>query len=104
MPLQFIGVTQKKIFLHFSKFFFNLLLFQEAGEKCNGVVCDCKGLKGRPGTIGLIGFPGPEGTPGDSGPPGPAGRPGEWGDPGEYGEQGEKGHRVSCLKFVVPTQ
>lgn len=59
------------------------------------MVCDCRGLKGRPGNIGPKGYPGVEGSPGDLGPPGPSGRSGEWGDPGEYGEQGEKGHRVS---------
>lgn len=73
-----------------------LFSLQEPDQKCNGVVCDCKGLKGRPGAIGLPGFQGYEGPPGDFGPAGPPGRVGEWGDPGEYGEQGEKGHRV-CI-------
>lgn len=88
------------------KFSWNLQIFngplslQEPDQKCNGVVCDCKGLKGKQGTIGLPGFRGYEGPPGVLGPMGPPGRGGEWGDPGEYGGQGEKGHRVSiqiCL-------
>lgn len=82
-------------YLSINNVFLYRLFLQQADQKCNGIVCDCKGLKGRPGDIGVPGFQGYEGPAGDFGPEGPPGRPGEWGDPGEYGGPGEKGHRVS---------
>jgi hypothetical protein len=72
-------------------------------QACKGCIgtfkCDCTGIKGLPGELGIFGLRGSEGLPGDIGLEGPPGTKGEKGAAGEDGGSGEKGYRVS-IRYI----
>jgi hypothetical protein len=74
-------------------------------QACKGCIgtykCDCTGIKGLPGELGIFGLRGSEGLPGDIGLEGPLGPKGEKGAAGEDGGPGEKGYRVSFFLTEV---
>jgi hypothetical protein len=76
-------------------------LFQACKGCVGAVKCDCSGIKGPPGEVGVFGLRGSEGLPGDIGPEGPPGIKGEKGAAGENGGHGEKGYRVSTLRCCM---
>ena len=76
-------------------------LFQACKGCVGAVKCDCTGIKGLPGEVGVFGLRGSEGLPGDIGPEGPPGMKGEKGAAGEFGGHGEKGYRVSILQCCM---